>query len=134
MLKDVFIYTLKCLLYFWCPFGRASRKEFSCFYTAVIVVAGMIWALVECLPVRQQGLVDELIARFEIPLICLCVVVAFALTTALIRRGHDLGYGGLTTYIKSAPGLFHRDFCHRLFKEDGSAEPNKYGPAPKENL
>lgn len=126
-------YTLKCLLYFWCPFGRAGRKEFSYFYNVVLVCALSVWLLDTYLSHHNPALLETLRQQAEPVGICLCIVVALAMTTSLIRRGHDLGYGGFSSYIKFTPGLFHTSFRNRLFKEDGPATPNEFGPAPKEN-
>ncbi len=127
--------TLKCLLLFWCPFGRTSRKTYQYFImTCVICVAGPV-ALLVIWPKQYFPLIlSKLLAQSYPYLLLGGIVLVVAVLMAVIRRGHDLGIGAFSTILNMAARYGNAVFCLRLSQEEGSAEPNKYGPAPKENL
>ena len=135
MIKDCFKYTFKCLLYFWCPFGRAGRKEYSYFNNTTLVLACLfVWAI-KHLSSHNPALLDTLANEYKIGLCCACVLVVLAAYSVLVRRGHDLGYNWLSTLFHSSEFTMLKGwkFNRRLFKEEGSPFPNEYGPAPEEN-
>ncbi|WP_428056581.1 DUF805 domain-containing protein [Candidatus Avelusimicrobium alvi] len=135
MIKDCLKYTFKCLLYFWCPFGRASRKEYAYFSNTTLVLACLfVWAI-KHLSSHNPALLDTLASEYKLGLCCACVLVVLAEYSVLVRRGHDLGYNWLSTLFYSSEFTMLKGwkFNRRLFKEEGSAFPNEYGPAPEEN-
>lgn len=135
MLKDVFIYTLKCLLYFWCPFGRASRKEYAYYNNTTLVLALLVVAAIKYLPPHKLEWLYAFANEFKVALCCACAVVVLASYSVLVRRGHDLGYNWFSTLFRSSECMMLKgwQFNRRLFKEEGSPLPNEYGPAPEEN-
>lgn len=117
---DFIKYGIKGLLLFWCPFGRAGRKEYGCFVLLVFVAALLVFLLA-----------PEYMARFNIAADFKTVLLfIWILENAAIRRGHDLGYNAGYTVLHNLKGS---GFVARLFQEKGSCLPNEYGPAPEEN-
>lgn len=101
MLKDVFIYTLKCLLYFWCPFGRASRKEYAYYNNTTLVLALLVVAAIKYLPPHKLEWLYAFANEFKVALCCICAVVVLASYSVLVRRGQTWGIIGFLRF--SAP-------------------------------
>ncbi len=128
--------TLHGLLYFWSPGGRDSRQTFCDIYKGFLLLA--LFGIFACawrntlamLYLRDIFVISEqacwvLCILFELFLLC-----AFA--TATLRRWQDLDIriprdDSLGELIKRAR------FWEVLASEEGSAEPNQYGPAPTDN-
>ena len=135
-IANIIFYTFKCLFLFWCPCGRAGRKEYAYYNNTTLMLAVlMVWAF-KYLPTHNPELWHILVNDCAKVLCAVCVWVVLASYSVLVRRGHDLGYGWFATLFHSSECMMLKgwQFNRRLFKEEGSPFPNKYGPAPKENL
>lgn len=134
-IANIIFCTLKCLLLCFCPFGRAGRKEYTYYNHTTLVLAVLVVGAFKYLPARNPALWDTLSNNYTWVLVGGCVWVVVASYSVLVRRGHDLGYGWFATLWHSSECMMFKgwQFNRRLFKEEGSPLPNKYGPAPKEN-
>lgn len=134
IILDGFKSTLKCLILFWCPFGRTSRKTYQYFsMTCIIGVAGLV-AILVIWPKHYFPLILSKLLAPALPYLYLGgIVLVVAVLMAIIRRGHDLDIGTFSTILNMAARYGNASFFLRLSQEEGSAEPNKYGPAPEEN-
>ncbi len=105
------------LLFFWCPLGRISRRNYVHFYaftwTAAVILA--VWSAV-----TEK---DALESFLFLLVIWLCI----AFFMASVRRGHDLGYSGWYTLVH-----FWRfsNYLRLLAQTEGIPVPNDYGPPP----
>ena len=135
IILDGIKYSVKSLVLFWCPFGRASRKEYVYGIRAPGVVAFIAIIIMLFLPPHRLEQALALINEYQVALYSVCAVALVGSWTLLVRRGHDLGYGWFATLWHSSECMMFKgwQFNRRLFKEEGSPLPNKYGPAPKEN-
>ncbi len=131
IILDGFKSTLKCLVLFWCPFGRTSRKTYQYFIITCVIcgvgLVGVFWGLSHYYPLILSKLLIRTLPYLYLGGIIL--IVAFLM--AIIRRGHDLEIGAFSAILSMASRS--TSFFLRLSQEEGSPEPNKYGPAPKEN-
>lgn len=135
IILDGFKSTLKCLILFWCPFGRTSRKTYQYFsMTCIIGVAGLV-AILVIWPKHYFPLILSKLLVPTLPYLYLGgIVLVVALMMLIIRRAHDLDIGTFCTIRNMMASRYGNvGFFLRLSQEEGSAEPNKYGPAPEEN-
>lgn len=135
IILDGFKSTLKCLILFWCPFGRTSRKTYQYFIlTCVICVVGPVILLV-IWPKHYFPLILSKLLAPTLPYLYLGgIVLVVALMMLIIRRAHDLDIGTFCTIRNMMASRYgNASFFLRLSQEEGSSEPNKYGPAPEEN-
>lgn len=102
---------LENLLLFWCPWGRTSRRSFVYFF----------WSYSFCFLVWVFLFRPKEYLEIQWVSICLCI----PFSTAITRRGHDLGYSGWKTLILSYPEAL------RLFREEGDKFSNQYGNPPR---
>ena len=120
---------------FWCPFGRASRKEYIYSHRAPAFAAFTAIIIMLFLPPHKLEQALALINEYQVALYSVCAVMFVGSWTLLVRRGHDLGYSWSATlrrclnYWKGSNWQFY----DRLMSEEGSPFPNEYGPAPEEN-
>ena len=136
IILDGIKYSLKCLVLFWCPFGRASRKEYVYSIRAPRVVAFIAIIIMLFLPPHKLEQALALINEYQVALYSACAVMLVGSWNLLVRRGHDLGYSWSATlrrslnYWKCSNWQF---YYQQLMGQEGSPWPNEYGPAPKEN-
>lgn len=134
-IANIIFYTLKCLLLCFYPFGRAGRKEYTYYNNTTLALAVLVVGAFKYLPTHNPALWNTLAHNYKWGLVGGCVWVVLASYSVLVRRGHDLGYSWFATLWRSSECMMFKgwQFNRRLFKEEGSPLPNKYGPAPKEN-
>lgn len=136
IILDGIKYSVKSLVLFWCPFGRASRKEYVYSIRAPRVVAFIAIIIMLFLPPHKLEQALALINEYQVALYSVCAVMFVGSWNLLVRRGHDLGYSGFATlrrtfnYWKGSNWQF---YYQQLMGQEGSPWPNEYGPAPKEN-
>ena len=136
IILDGIKYSVKCLVLFWCPFGRASRKEYVYSIRAPRVVAFIAIIIMLFLPPHKLEQALALINEYQVALYSVCAVMFVGSWNLLVRRGHDLGYSWSATlrrclnYWKGSNWQF---YYQQLMGQEGSPWPNEYGPAPKEN-
>ena len=132
-------YSLKSILLFWYPFGRASAKAYRyCIWTISGVVLSavlFIWILDYRFPDSKifrliTGAIDRTSPSYGAAAL---LVLFFTMLSAVIRRGHDLGYSAFYTVTHSGRGFWGMDFARELTSQEGSPYANEYGPAPEEN-
>ena len=137
IILDGIKYSVKCLVLFWCPFGRASRKEYVYSHRAPAFAAFTAIIIMLFLPPHKLEQALALINEYQVALYSVCAVMFVGSWTLQVRRGHDLGYSGFATlrrtfnYWKGSNWQF---YYQQLMGQEGSPLPNEYGPAPKENL
>lgn len=136
IILDGIKYSVKSLVLFWCPFGRASRKEYVYSIRAPRVVAFIAIIIMLFLPPHKLEQALALINEYQVALYSVCAVMFVGSWNLLVRRGHDLGYSWSATlrrclnYWKGSNWQF---YYQQLMGQEGSPWPNEYGPAPKEN-
>ncbi len=133
MKNFLFLCCKHSLWMFFHPFSFAGRDgilTFSCKILGLSVL-GFILGIVTNLPIWKW--VPD-IWRW-IGIVYLVLIICVTCT----RRAHDVGYGFFEWFFVECFSLFFRFFKKekwnylRLFKL-GSDQPNKYGPAPQENI
>lgn len=136
IILDGIKYSVKSLVLFWCPFGRASRKEYVYSIRAPRVVAFIAIIIMLFLPPHKLEQALALINEYQVALYSVCAVMFVGSWNLLVRRGHDLGYSWSATlrrclnYWKGSNWQF---YYQQLMGQEGSPWPNEYGPAPQEN-
>lgn len=136
IILDGIKYSVKSLVLFWCPFGRASRIEYVYSHRAPRVVAFIAIIIMLFLPPHKLEQALALINEYQVALYSVCAVMFVGSWNLLVRRGHDLGYSWSATlrrclnYWKGSNWQF---YYQQLMGQEGSPWPNEYGPAPKEN-
>ena len=137
IILDGIKYAVKSLVLFWCPFGRASRKEYVYSHRAPAFAAFIAIIIMLCLPPHKLEQALALINEYQVALYSVCAVMLVGSWNLLVRRGHDLGYSGSTT-LRRCLNYWHfsnwQFYYQQLMLQEGSRLPNEYGPAPKENL
>ncbi len=136
IILDGIKYSLKCLVLFWCPFGRASRKEYVYCIRAPRVVAFIAIIIMLFLPPHKLEQALALINEYQVALYSVCAVMLVGSWNLLVRRGHDLGYSWSATLRRSLNYWSFSNwqfYYQQLMGQEGSPLPNEYGPAPKEN-
>lgn len=134
-LFNVLKYLLKSVLLFWYPFGRSSVKEYRYFVRTILSVS---LSVVPFVLILKHWFPDSELFRL---FICAADWIAangmfavlflfFAIESAAIRRGHDLGYSAFYTVTHYIQGT---EFERTLISRAGQPYANEYGPAPEEN-
>lgn len=134
-------YSLKSILLCWYPFGRASAKEYRyCVWTISFVMLSavlFIWILDYRFPDSKifrliTGAIDRTSPSYGVAAL---LVLFFTMLSAVIRRGHDLGYSAFYTVTHAcrgdsghglcAGGDFPRGFplCQRIRPRTGRKPP-----------
>ena len=137
IILDGIKYAVKSMVLFWCPFGRASRKEYVYGMRAPGVVAFIAIIIMLFLPPHKMEQALALINEYQVALYSVCAVALVGSWTLLVRRGHDLGYSGPATFRRCLNYWRFSNwqfYSQQLMGQEGSPLPNEYGPAPKENL
>ena len=121
-----------CYLHAWRFSGRDERQVFCDFYLSLwiigLILAGGIWFLMP----QYGALINKLYASYLIRIWIIVLWSILALFSAATRRGHDLDMSFWRVWFRGRSfGMF---FYQHLCREEGSSQPNRFGPAPQANL